>query len=269
MKENPEFWVADLHGHTTFSVDATYDLAETLKRAEAANLDIVAITDHDDMQSAIAVHESLGSTFIPGEEVSTNQGHVIALFPESIPKQPIPKGYSFEDTVAMIHDEGGLVIIAHVGLGWKSPLPISVRLNRIRRFIHAGGRIDGIEVMNTYFRDENERNARNLAQELHLAEVGVGDDHVGNIGRTFNTLVPKYTGDPKIDLPRALQKRETIAVRSALEPFPVENQLPRHVRAIAGGLSENVSSAPVFLSTWGRLRMEDINKRMALVYGDK
>ena len=75
---------ADLHIHSLAS-DGISSVAEILAAAEAARLDVIAITDHERMDAALAAHElaqgngSLVSVIV-GEEVTTRAGHVIGLF---------------------------------------------------------------------------------------------------------------------------------------------------------------------------------------------
>lgn len=81
----------DLHTHSTYS-DGTCDVDELLANARAAQLDVIALTDHDttagwgDARAAAARH---GVAVIPGIEVSTQYGHasvhVLALLPDPSP----------------------------------------------------------------------------------------------------------------------------------------------------------------------------------------
>src|SRR5688500_11749154 len=75
---------ADLHIHSLAS-DGISSVAEILAAAEGARLDVIAITDHERMDAALAAHalaEANGSpvSVIVGEEVTTRSGHVIGLF---------------------------------------------------------------------------------------------------------------------------------------------------------------------------------------------
>src|SRR5919204_6787023 len=103
--------VCDLHMHTSWSHDCAIEVGDLLTHAEAEGLGAIAITDHNVFGGAL---EALGATtplpVIPGEEIKTDaQGEVIGLF---LSKE-IPPGLSFADTIAGVHDQGGLVYLPH------------------------------------------------------------------------------------------------------------------------------------------------------------
>src|SRR5207248_2809670 len=101
--------VADLHMHTSWSHDCSTDPAELVDHAEAEGLGAIAVTDHNVFGGALeAADYARGRKLvvIPGEEVKTdNQGEVIGLFLE----REIEKGMSWDETVAAIREQGGLV----------------------------------------------------------------------------------------------------------------------------------------------------------------
>lgn len=43
--------LADLHLHTIYSYDGTASLAAVLKREKQVGLDVIAITDHDELKA--------------------------------------------------------------------------------------------------------------------------------------------------------------------------------------------------------------------------
>src|SRR6202043_397530 len=107
-------WIlADLHMHTSWSFDCAVDPAELVDHAEAEGLGAIAITDHNVFGGALeTLDEARGRDLvvIPGEEIKTDsQGEVIGLFLE----REIPRGMPFADTVAAIHEQGGLVYVPH------------------------------------------------------------------------------------------------------------------------------------------------------------
>jgi predicted metal-dependent phosphoesterase TrpH/glycosyltransferase involved in cell wall biosynthesis len=107
-------WIlADLHLHTSWSADCSVEVEEVLDQAEAAGLGAIAVTDHNVFGGALEAVELARDRdliVIPGEEVKTDgQGEVIGLFL----KEEIPRGMSFEDTVAAIKAQDGLVYIPH------------------------------------------------------------------------------------------------------------------------------------------------------------
>ncbi len=107
-------WImADLHMHTSWSHDCSIDASELVDHAEAEGLGAIAVTDHNVFGGALEAADHARSRdlmVIPGEEVKTdNQGEVIGLFLE----REIPRGLSFDDTVAAIREQGGLVYVPH------------------------------------------------------------------------------------------------------------------------------------------------------------
>jgi predicted metal-dependent phosphoesterase TrpH/glycosyltransferase involved in cell wall biosynthesis len=105
--------VVDLHMHTSWSHDCSIDAAELVDHAESEGLGAIAVTDHNVFGGALeAVDYARGRELvvIPGEEVKTDgQGEVIGLFLE----REIPRGLSFEDTIAAIREQDGLVYVPH------------------------------------------------------------------------------------------------------------------------------------------------------------
>ena len=74
---------ADLHIHTTAS-DGLKTPEEVLELAEKAGLRVIAICDHDAIDGAVEAQrlaqKKEGSTqVIVGQEITTAQGHLIAL----------------------------------------------------------------------------------------------------------------------------------------------------------------------------------------------
>ena len=73
---------ADLHIHTIYSWDGTCTVEAVLKQAaHIAGLDVIAITDHDEIQGALEAVDlapRYGIEVIPGCEISTADGHLLA-----------------------------------------------------------------------------------------------------------------------------------------------------------------------------------------------
>ena len=81
---------ADIHIHSIYSHDATTTVRGVLKQASSVGLSVIAVTDHDDIRGAFDARE-LASQYnievISGVEVTTRDGHLLALFIEKIPKK--------------------------------------------------------------------------------------------------------------------------------------------------------------------------------------
>src|SRR5712691_7482613 len=105
---------ADLHVHTLAS-DGVDPIATILEHVErSTDLDIIAITDHERIDAALAARmmaRELGhrAEVVVGEEVSTLGGHLLALFIE----ERVRPLRSLRTTIGEIHEQGGLAIPAH------------------------------------------------------------------------------------------------------------------------------------------------------------
>ena len=122
---------ADLHAHTRASDGM--DSAETmLAAAVAAGLDCTAITEHDQIDGAlraqsVAVERGLPIEVIVGSEVTSRQGHMVALWLT----EPVPAFRSAAATVEAIWRQGGVAIIAHPA----SIVPPSLRVKEIDQLV--------------------------------------------------------------------------------------------------------------------------------------
>src|ERR1700704_2139927 len=104
---------ADLHMHTTAS-DGWPTPKELVEHAaRRAGLDVIAVTDHDTIEGALRAQEHAAKRarfhVIVGEEVSSRDGHIVALFIE----RRVRPGMSAAATVDAIHDQGGLALAVH------------------------------------------------------------------------------------------------------------------------------------------------------------
>lgn len=138
----------DLHIHSEHSPDGRMPLREIVSRAKALGLQGVAVCDHDRVWMEPFREE--GFLLIPGAEFSTEYGHLLGLFLTG----PIEKG-NFAETVAAIHAQGGLAVLAHPFARSADP----ARLEPIAACL------DGIEVWNGRA-DRKIRNANALAAEF-------------------------------------------------------------------------------------------------------
>ena len=98
---------ADLHVHSIYSKDGTATIPEILfDAANVKKLDVIAITDHDEIQGALeakrlAHHYNI--EVIPGCEISTAEGHLLTYFIE----EPIPAGFPLIETIHLVAQQGG------------------------------------------------------------------------------------------------------------------------------------------------------------------
>jgi hypothetical protein len=99
----------DLHSHSVLSADGSLKESDYRRLLEDNILDVIAITDHDQIEYALAMHKIFKEKIIVGQEITTKQGEIIGLFLNNLvkPHQGIKK------TIADIKKQKGLVYIPH------------------------------------------------------------------------------------------------------------------------------------------------------------
>jgi predicted metal-dependent phosphoesterase TrpH len=187
---------ADTHMHTDAS-DGGFSPAELLEYVEhKTDLDVVGITDHDTIDGALEakrLHEKGNYRFdlIIGQEVTSQDGHIIALF---IDKE-IPKELPASETIKRIHKQGGLAIAAHPFLTLRYIDPDMLTADGVGVDVLMSEQFDAIEIINgsPTMNEENAR-ARLLNRTmLFRAEVGGSDAHILEaVGKGY-TLFPGKT----------------------------------------------------------------------------
>jgi len=187
---------ADLHIHSIHSYDGTSSIPAILKHvAEKTNLDVIAITDHNTTsgnQEAVELGPLFGVGVIPGCEVSTAQGHLLALFIHDTP----PARLSLVETVLCIAEMGGLCIPAHPTARGTSSLPFDV----IRNALEVPGVADvmvGIEAINGgLVLTRQNAEVEEECKTMPLAQCGNSDAHVlTTIGQGRTEFKGKSTED--------------------------------------------------------------------------
>lgn len=196
---------ADIHIHTIYSYDATTTVRAVLKQASNAGLHVIAITDHDDIRGAFDARE-LASQYdlevIPAVEVSTRDGHLLALFVEKIP----PRGLSLEETLLYVGDLGGIAVAPHP----FNQLPGSLNLDNVVSVLTKPALkniMRGIEVYNMSTQPFDKRVQR-LSAYLPFAKTAGSDAHVYWAIGTGKT---EFKGTSAADLRTALENSTTIA----------------------------------------------------------
>lgn len=158
----------DLHIHSQFSPDSHSSIEAILKRAQEVGLDGIAITDHNSVQSffvASKLVEALGLNLIivPGAEISTSEGHLIALGTRNL----VPFGLSAVETIERVHDDGGIVVASH---------PFAFLRQGIRNL--QVKQLDAVEAFNSkYLFGFSNYLATRSARKLNLGVTGGSDSH--------------------------------------------------------------------------------------------
>lgn len=174
------------HVHTDYSHDSNITADGLIDEARRRGVGCITITDHDTIAGARAVAAKAGHDLkvIIGEEVSTEDGHLIGLFL----REEIRPGLSARRTAELIRRQGGLVVVPHP---FNTLFGCSLRekVYDVIDLVHA------IEVCNSQnLSPIPDAKARELAQRFSLpALVGVDLHHSGYMD-SCHQMLPAFEG---------------------------------------------------------------------------
>ncbi|MDB2250608.1 CehA/McbA family metallohydrolase [Halorubrum ezzemoulense] len=208
----------DPHVHSEDSYDGHEPVDLILEHAAEIGLDAVVITDHDVIRESKRAAETAaeyGLIGIPGVEVSTAHGHLLAIGVDRMP----PRGEPYAETVRRIHEQGGVAIVPHPfqrsrhgvrqrdiptpgsgdGSGGEAPdaetsgvdaeLPDKDAVDAAGAAA-PGAEVDAVEVFNAWlFTGYRNRRARRFAATHGYPGVAASDaHHLQYVGRAFTEL---------------------------------------------------------------------------------
>ena len=128
----------DLHTHSKASPDGCLTIDNYCQMIDSNKLNFIAVADHNIISFAQQLQAKLGASIIVGEEVTTNDGHLIGLYL----KEAIKPGLSAAETADLIHDQNGLVYVPH-------PFEKRTRQSLSRQVLEAiTDKVDIVEVFN-------------------------------------------------------------------------------------------------------------------------
>jgi predicted metal-dependent phosphoesterase TrpH len=163
----------DLHIHTNFS-DGINSPEDVVKYAKQIGLDGIAITDHDTMRGSKKVRElaeDLEIILIPGVEITTEYGDILALGVEEVfTGKPV-------EILDKISSAGGVSILAHpYGGYWRKSF---AEMKVVSEF-------DAIEIFNASTPLESNIRAMELAKKLKKPGIAGSDAHyLDMVGTAF------------------------------------------------------------------------------------
>ena len=197
---------ADLHMHTTVS-DGIAPVEVLLAHiAERGDLDVIAVTDHDRLEASLwayAHRDRYPFEIIPGLEVTTRDGHVLALWCT----EPIAKGMSLSETCSAIHEQGGIAVIAHPFEPMIAPKASWRYFRKPQVLVESG--VDAIEVFNAgAITPGNNWLASLVFKNSPLPFVGNSDAHMP---ASVGTGITRFHGKTADDLRDSLKHGWTAA----------------------------------------------------------
>ncbi len=168
----------DLHTHSSVSPDGWLSPRGMVEAAIAAGLDMIAITDHREIDGALEAFDAYPDRVIIGEEIHCRAGpHLIGLYINEL----IPSGRSVEETVERIREQGGVVYAPH---------PFAYAWAAGKRAHEALAVADVVEVFNSRaFLPGWNRRAAAAAEARNLAAAASTDAHFPwEFGRAYTEL---------------------------------------------------------------------------------
>lgn len=170
----------ELHSHTYYShqtkvfFDGVNSPRDMVRAAAQKGLDAIVISDHDTLQGyqqAKKYAKKYGIKVICGEEVTSRDGHILAVGINEV----VQPRLSAEETIDLIHDQGGIAISTH---------PFDIKGVGLREKARI---CDAVEVFNAQNLDRiSNIRARNYVARYKLAETAGSDAHsTAMIGHAF------------------------------------------------------------------------------------
>ena len=157
----------DLHIHSQYSEDATGSPKDIIKILQKKGLQGMAIADHNTVEGGLKALKVKPKEFIviPGVEISTKDGHMLALNVT----ENIKRHLSVEETVEKIIDAGGLPVVPHLFRNMSG-----IKKEKLRNI---RTKISSIEVFNSCSLPQTNLKTAKIAKEYGLGGTGGSDAH--------------------------------------------------------------------------------------------
>lgn len=195
----------DLHVHARWSPDSRLTLDAIGARLPHAGLKGFALTDHNTVEGHAALREmqerNPSYLLLPGVEVSTREGHVLAYGVHESP----PAHRPVVETLEWVRDHGGEAVLAH---------PFR-RSHGVGRRIAETVRVPAIETRNGHNSEIANLRAESVAAHRAVGMTGGSDAHAAaDVGRAFTEFDPSVSTVD--DLLEALRRGGVAATGSSL-----------------------------------------------------
>ena len=210
---------ADLHIHTSYSMDCNTSLEQIINRCLKIGINCIAIADHGTAEGALKAQSLAPFTVIVAEEILTPHGEIMGMFL----KDTIPSGLSVEQTISRIRAQDGLVCIPHP---FDTFRPSGLDNGLLEEL---ADQIDIVEVFNARSPFTSGSNKALTFARKHNIPVGAGSD----------AHTPKEIGNAYVEMPEFNGKDDFL-------------------QALAKGKILGHKTTPLvhFASAWARLRKQ-------------
>jgi len=202
----------DPHVHSSASYDGHDPVELLLEQAAEIGLDGIVVTDHDVIHESVRAAElapEYGLFGIPGVEVSTSVGHLLAIGVSAMP----PRREPLDETIDWVRDHGGVAVVPHPFQRSRHGIP--------RRHLVD---CDAIEVFNSWlFTGFRNRRARRFAAENGYPALAASDAHsVPHVGRAYTELVIEGVDRADLDGESVLEavREGSMRMRGRRQPIP-------------------------------------------------
>jgi predicted metal-dependent phosphoesterase TrpH len=153
-----------------------------IDRARQIGLDKLAVTEHNNLEGALAAKALAPELIIVGEEIKTTHGEIIGYYLT----EAVPRGLSPQATVARLRDQGAFITIPHPLDTLRSS---AMGLAHVLEIIDL---VDALEVRNARcVRPQDNVAAAALAREHGKLVTAGSDAHtLGELGRCYVEVPP-------------------------------------------------------------------------------
>lgn len=181
----------DLHTHSTASSDGGISPAQYQRLLEKGTLDCIAITDHNRVDLALALHQQFGERIIVGEEIMSSGGEIVGLFLSEL----VPPGLTPHETMRRVKDQGGIVYIPHPFETMRKGMHPAVMEELVEL-------IDVVEICNGRAFAQNRSSQAVLWATLNQKPGAASSDAHGSrgMGRTYTKLSAVPSADSLVTL---------------------------------------------------------------------
>ncbi len=168
----------ELHTHTSYSYDSDLSFAQIIEKCKAKKIDILGVTDHNQIEGALKLSKIAPFKVIVGQEILTQEGEIIGLFITKF----IQPGQSIKNTIKEIRKQKGIVYLPHPFDNFTRKTAVKEKfLESIMPFV------DVIEIHNgrTIYNKDNIKAFLLAKKHKKLMAIGSDAHTVFEFGRNF------------------------------------------------------------------------------------